>query len=345
MVAAHNIRPMMRYALGSTIIMGLATSFGNELAYVIPLLSLPFLAPGMKPPTRYDGLVFLGLVVVSTTTGLLFVHFFYEFTWFYLPVLAVILFLIYYTARLTLPVKIFLLLSFLTMPVPMYNMDPSTWASAILMTLVAGSFFTLLMVLFVYALFPDKKDAPRYVAQQTAPAPTAEERFSRAVDIFLVTFPVVLAYIFFQWGNSLLILLYIVVLSMLPSGHKAGIAKLIGNILGGIITILFYELIVIVPNFLFFILLYLGTALFFGRKIFSEQRTLPVYKTAFSTLSLVIGEAILGGDQAGAEIGIRILEVFGSVVYVVGSFALLRMIKTSLRHRKQQRAKALSAIV
>ena len=100
----------------------------------------------------------------------------------------------------------------------------------------------------------------------------------------------------------------------------------------------------IVPNFFFFLLLYLGTALFFAGKIFSEEPAVPLYKTAFSTLTLVIGSAVLGGDQATAQIGIRVVEVFGAVVYVVGSFALLRMIKTTREHKKDQRAKALSTI-
>jgi len=341
---AQTLRPVLRYAVGSTIIIGLAVILGHELAYIIPLLALNFLAPGNKLPTTFGGLTFLAIVVITTTAGFLFVKYFYDHTWFFLPVLALILFWIYYTTKLVISVKLFLLISFLAMPVPMYHMDPTTWALALQKTLVYGSFFTLLMVLFVYVLFPDKPGTAAAVTPQGAAGLSREMRLSRALDIFLVTFPVVVLYIFFQWGNSLLILLYVVVLSMMPSGHKAGMAKLAGNILGGGITLIFYQLITIVPNFFFFLLVYLGLALFFANKIFSDTRALLLYKTAFSTITLIMSESILGGEEAGTAIGIRILEVFGVVVYIITSFALLNLIKTQRQYRKNRRKNIKQAV-
>jgi hypothetical protein len=105
---------------------------------------------------------------------------------------------------------------------------------------------------------------------------------------------------------------------MLPiPGHKTGAVKFYGNLIGGAATLIFYWLIITVPNLFFFILLYIGTALFFASKVFSGKPSAQYFKTGFSALTLIIGGTILSTDQAGAEIGNRIFQVMMAVVYVV----------------------------
>jgi hypothetical protein len=72
-------RPMLRYAFGITIVMLVAQLFGGQLAYLIPFLSLNFLAPGTKRPTLKSSFGFLMIVTVSMYAGFLFVHFYTTF--------------------------------------------------------------------------------------------------------------------------------------------------------------------------------------------------------------------------------------------------------------------------
>jgi hypothetical protein len=335
---------MLRYAFGATLIMAITMVIGGSLAYIVPLLALTFLAPGTPAPTyRFAG-SFILLVAVINAAGFLFTKYLYGYTLVFIPLLALILFRIYYTAAIPFGAKLFLLISFLAMPVAAEGVSPTVWAFVLNRTLVYGSFFTMVMVLTVFAIFPDLPGNTPGTRNgwTTGNQLPREKRYTRATDILWVTFPVVLAFLFFRWSDALLILIYIVVLSMLPSGRKAGIAKLLGNLLGGGATILFYELIVIVPNFFFFLLLYLGTALFFARKIFSENPAAPLYKTAFSTLTLIIGSAALSTDNANTELFIRIVQVFAAVVYVVVAFALLDMVKLMQARRKHFFSKILN---
>jgi len=336
--ALRPTQPMLRYAYGATLIMAITMVLGGMLAYIVPLLALTFLAPGTPAPTyRFAG-SFILVVVVINTAGFLFTKYLYGYILVFIPLLALILLGIYYTTSLPLGAKLFLLISFLAMPVAMEGISTTVWAYLLNRTLVYGSFFTMVMVLAVYALFPDPPGGAAPAKSGAAPAKrmlSPQERYTRAIDILWVTFPVVLAFIFFRWSDALLILIYIVVLSMLPSGRQAGIAKLLGNLLGGGVTILFYELIVIVPNLFFFLLLYLGTALLFARKIFSENPAAPLYKTAFSTLTLIIGSAALSTDNANTELLIRIVQVFAAVVYVGAAFAILDTVKTLRVRRKR----------
>ena len=47
--------PVLRYALGSTLILAVAAGAGYILSYITPVLALTFLAPGVKPLTLRSG--------------------------------------------------------------------------------------------------------------------------------------------------------------------------------------------------------------------------------------------------------------------------------------------------
>jgi hypothetical protein len=311
--------PLFRYALGSGILMLLVATIGNGISYIVPMLALSFLGPGTKMPTVKDGLSFVFIVIVSTIAGFLFTKYFYEYSLFYILILGLSLFWIFYTDKLPFVAKLFLLISLLAFPVPDYGVDTTTWAYALTGTLVFGAIATILVVWIVFSIFPDPVNSNSVPGAKKASAvQSSEVRLKNAVITFLSTFPVILTFIFFRWGDLLLVLIYIVVLTMLPiPGHKTGAVKFFGNLIGGTVTLVFYWLIITVPNLFFFILLYIGTALFFATKVFSGKPSAQYFKTGFSALTLIIGGTILSTDQAGSEISDRIFQVMIAVVYVV----------------------------
>ncbi len=321
-LAATKERPLLRFAFGAALIMALALMIGSSLAYIIPLLALSFLRPGAPAPTLRSGLTFVGVVALTTGAGLFFTQYFYEYRLFFLPVLALLLLWIYYTDVLSPSVKLFLLISFLAMPVPMEGMSVALWAFALNRTLVGGAFFTMVMVMTVWALFPDRETVA--VKAQGAGGAPPQQRLSRAARVLLITFPVVLAFIFFQWSDALLVLLYIVILALLPSGVKAGMGMVLANLLGGAATLVVYGLLLVAPNLFFFLLLYLAAALLFGQQIFSGKPAAQLYQTAFSAFTLLIGGVVMGEETTG--IGTRIVQVFTAVVYVVAADAFLEKV-------------------
>ena len=128
---------------------------------------------------------------------------------------------------------------------------------------------------------------------------------------------------------------------MMPQvGKEKGKVKLMGNLIGGVATLIFYELIVIVPNFIFFLILYMGTALLFANKVFSNNPHAQYYKTAFSVLTLIIGEVSFDTSTAGSEIWIRIIQVMTAVAYVLIALSVLdafrkrREFKVSVNQKK-----------
>jgi hypothetical protein len=317
----QNVMPMFRYAFGATLIMAFAMAFGGQLAFVIPFLALNFLSPGTKKPTLKQAIVFVLIVAVSSVSALLFTSFLFPYPLVYIPLLALILFGVFYTDRINLISKIFLILSFLAIPVMYPGMNVMEWGSAITLTLIIGSALSILVVWFVYLLFPDKyiqKEQRKAPANKKQEIQDQKERLYNAVGVLLVTFPVVLGFIFFQWNSSILVLTYIVLFTMMSDvGKVQGKIKIYGNIIGGAVTLVFYQMIVIVPNFFFFILLFLGVALLFSTKIFSGKPDAIYYKTAFATLTLVIGNVSIGTENATNEIWLRLLQIFIAVAYMI----------------------------
>jgi hypothetical protein len=341
-------RPMLRYAFGITIVMLAALLFGGRMAYLIPFLSLNFLVPGTKQPTLKGSVSFLMIVAVSMMAGFLFVHFLYDFTAVFVLLTGTFLFLIFYTDKIGFPVKLFMIIALLAMPVHASTMNASQWAYVVGMVLLIGSLMSIAVSWLVFALFPDLPD-PDAVTEAPVKKPNlkieSRIRLQNAIETFIITFPVVLLFLFFQWSGALLVLIYVVIFSMMPGVvHKAGAVRILGNLAGGIATIIFYQLIVIVPNLLFFTMLFLGTALLFAIYIFSESPFAPFLKTGFSVLVMIIGESTLSTADAGVSVWERVFQVMIAIAYVIVGFKVIEAFKRNAFERKERNeAKKISA--
>ncbi len=149
----------------------------------------------------------------------------------------------------------------------------------------------------------------------------------------VVVFPVVLLYFVFGL-TSVLILVFIALLSMQPdfsAGFKAGKALIVGNVMGGIAAIFMYELLVMVPQFGFLLILTLLFGLAFGGRLFSGAPAAPLFGMAYSTLLLVIGSTTSMFGDANAKAWTRVLQITIAVVYLVAAFGIM----TRLRRRPE----------
>ncbi len=63
---------MVRYAIGSTLVTGLAIGIGWNLAYLTPVLALVFFAPGTTILKFKEGAGFVGIIALTTFLAFLF---------------------------------------------------------------------------------------------------------------------------------------------------------------------------------------------------------------------------------------------------------------------------------
>lgn len=338
-----DIRPVVRYAVGSTLLMAMAMGIGWDMAFLTPVLALGFFAPGTGMPRFKEGMGFVGIIAVTTYTGFIFTRFFLDYTMLFILLMTLALLSIFYTKRLKAKAKVFMLISLLLLP--MLGMQSMALAYAFTQAFILGAAITILLVWVVYALFPDK---PRTKETQEDPVPPAaapsdEDRFRYALETLIVVFPVVLAFFFFQWSGGLIILIFITILSMQPSfNYKAGMAMIMGNLLGGIFAIVLYELLVMVPQYVFFILMVLATAIFFSSRLFSLNPKAPLFGMGFSTFLLIMGQSISGTDDAGEKVWMRVIMIMIAVIYVVTAFSIIEAYKSRKKRKLQNRLIKLS---
>ena len=269
---AMNLMPMLRYALGSTLLMALAMGIGWDMAFLTPVLALGFFSPGTTMPRFKEGLVFVAIIAGTTLIGFLFTKLFLDYILLFILLLGLALLAIFYTKRLGAKAKVFMLISLLLLP--MLGMQNLAVALVFTKTFIMGAAITIGLVWVIYSLFPDRIEpappSPGNVAAGNGPSD--EARFRHALDTLLIVFPVVLVFFFFQWSGGMIILIFITILSMQPTfNYKAGMAMIFGNLLGGLFAIVLYELVVMVPSYLFFLLLVGATSLFFSLHNYSQR--------------------------------------------------------------------------
>ena len=334
---------ILRYAVGSTLAMAVAMGLDWPLSFLTPVLTLSFLASPAPRPTLKMGFGFVLTIAVASYVGLLVGRTLLPYPLVFIPFVGLLLFRIYYAKGSSLPPLLILWLLIALLLIPLMMMQSHALANMIAYNLVISGGVTLLVVWISYALLPDRVDGESSnVSVAKPPAPTTEERFRTAVDTTIVVFPVLVLFYFFELAGALLILIMIALLSMQPGfakDFKGGKALIIGNTIGGIAAIIFYELLVIMPEYVFLIVLTLLAGLMFGSRLFSGKPKAALYGMAFSTLLLVIGSTTSSSGEADAKVYTRIIQLMAAVIYVVVAFGLLEHLKKMRRKKKLQRLK------
>lgn len=320
-VAVIELNPLLRYAFGSTIIMLVAMSLNYTLAYLTPVLALTFLAPGAKRPTIKTTLLFLMIVAVTSATGIMFSRFFLEYPLVFMPLLILTIFHIYYTTSLQ-NMKVWFLISLLV--IPMISQQSIQLGSVVAVNLFVNALLAITLVWLVYFIFP-YQETTHDVKKATVTIVQSERiRFISAGKKMLVIMPVLISFFVFNWTKSLLVLIFISILSMNPmfANKKAGMALIVANMGGGLAAIVAYNLLTIVPNLIFLGLLTLLTGLIFGEKLFSRKPLSMLFGTGFSTFLLILGNVTSFIGEAGEMVWTRIFQLAIVVVYLVIGFFL-----------------------
>lgn len=330
---------MLRYALGSTLLMALAMGIGWNLAYITPVLALGFFAPGSTMPSFKEGLAFVAAIALTTLSGFLFTKFFLDYILLFILLLGLALLAIFYTNKLGPKPKVFMLISLLL--IPMLGLQNLAISLVFTKMFIGSAAITIGLVWVIYSLFPDKPvPVVTGAAKAAGEGASARDRFSYALDTLIIVFPVVLVFFFFQWSGGLIILIFITILSMQPSfNYKAGMAMIIGNLLGGIFAIVAYELVVMVPFYPYFVLMVLAVSLFFASRLFSRSPRAPLFGMGFSTFLLITGQSISGTDDAGGKVWMRVVMIMIAVIYVVTAFRVMEAYKEK---KKRKLARSLS---
>ncbi len=330
---------VLRYALGVSLAMAIAQGFGWLLSYLVPVLLLGFLVPPALPLSFKNGLKFLFVIGFASFSGLLIAKL-VGFPFVYLPIMFLVLMHIFYARETAIPalLKTWLLIAILL--IPMMALSSQNLSLIIARLLFLGAFVTVIITWFIYAIIPNPKGIEVQLETKTKQAVkvlTDKERFTNALESTAVIFPIMLAFNLFQWNGGILILIFVAILASMPAvskDFKVGKFLILGNLIGGIVSILFYNVMTVVPEFYYLLLLTFLIALSYGLIVMTEKPIGKVVATAFSTTLVILGSVFASDDDAGSIVWVRVFQIFIAVTYVVVAFGFIEEWKKHLRNKR-----------
>lgn len=319
---------MLRYVLGSCFIFGVSSMLNYDLAYLTPVLALGYMAPGAKPLGLKKGGGFVIFLALITGLAVIFTEMFLAYAMVFMPLLILILLWIYYSDKLPITVKLFSLMSLII--IPFVSIDSGLIGSYVASKLVLNAFMAVALSQFVFWVFPIcEADFPYEKKESEIKKQSENERLRYALNIMIIIVPVLLFFYMFKLSSSMLVLIFIAILSISPalSNPKVGLVMIVANVLGGIFGIIAYNLLVMVPNFVFMMLVTLSVGLFFGNRLFSDRKTAGIYGSGFSTFLLILGSVTSSDAEAGDEVWSRLIQIGVAVIYVVVAFGILERLE------------------
>jgi hypothetical protein len=329
-------RRVLRFGLGTTLASGLAYLIGFDLPFLVPILVAMLLASPAPCPSLRKGLAFVVPVAAGAFLGVVLTRYFLTYPGIFLLIEFAVLYRIFFAlAGGAAPLRmVWLLIAALV--IPLMGQASIGLSIGVAWGLIKGTVIAILAVWLSFGMLPDLPAEPSAGSggldarpARQVPPPAARAAYARRA--LIVLFPVLLLFFSLSLYSSAVILVYVGLLSLLPSfaaGWKQGKGMVTGNLIGGLVAIVFYNLLTVYPEFPIFLLLSLVVGLYFGDIILSDRPIAPVIKTAFNAVMLLVGTSLMGsGSEAASNFYVRIAQVMLAVVYVAAAFGFLEYLQ------------------
>jgi hypothetical protein len=271
-------------------------------------------------------------VAVAGTLGVVITRLFLDYPLVMLLIEFLVLFRAYYALWSgTSPLFVVWMIIAATL-IPLIGFTSLALSVGIAVGLVEGAAIAMFVVWIAHDLFPDPPPDPPIAG----PAPVKKEppppefRAAKALLSTAVVFPLLVVIYALNMTGGALVLMFTAILSLQPSfaaGWQMGKGMIQGNLIGGAVAILIYNVLFVLPTFGFFILLMLLAGLVFGRVIYSDHPLAPLFKTGFNTVAILVGMSVaIESVEAGSKFYERIVQVMLAVFYVVAAFGIIERV-------------------
>jgi len=332
---------IVRYAVGVTTASAAAFAIQWPLFFLTPVFAAVFLSLPLPSPTIRQSLDLVGHILIAFLLGLVFTLFLMPYTLAYVLVLGLVLFHIYYLVNRGGSIMLALMSLIAVLILPMLALEHDALATSFTLYFVLSSALAVLTYLLAHRLFPDPVVAgslPKGAGfQRGYSKPAAVSALKSTVAVL----PIAVLFMVMGWSGQILIMVFAAIFSLSPQASKeqaAGIKSLTSTLIGGIAAVVFYWLIVAVPEFHFFIALLFLTALIFGSAIFSGGPVAQYLPSAFVAVLILIGGSMGDDVDFAGKLVMRIVLIGLATLYVVAALAVLD--RFLFRAREPSRASA-----
>lgn len=317
---------VLRFGFGVTAAAAIAFWFRWPLYYVAPLFAAFFLSLPLPGPTGVQVIGLFVAILVAFLVGLIFSLFLLPFPLVYVLLLGMVLFGIYYGVNRGVSPILAIMTLIAIFLLPILSLNDYALASNVMLYFLASSGLAVTTYLLAHVIIPDpigsgvKTPAKQPLSGKGSTAAIA------AVKSVIVVLPIAILFLAMNWVSEVLVIVFVAFFSLVPKASASfaeGLKALVSNVIGGLAAIIFYWLIVAVPQFHFFVVLMLFTMLIFGKAIFSSRPWSQYLPSASITMLVLIGSSIGENVDFAGTLVTRILLIGLSVLYAVGAMGIL----------------------
>jgi hypothetical protein len=320
-------RRIFRLAFGVVLSSAIAIGFSWPLSYMAPMLVVNLMAAGdiATPPKKAAALLLI--IIIGLFSGVIFSSLFINQPVMSCLLLTVIFYWIYYfsnTGALPNVGGIMLIVGMTVIPM-MSQFNPSL-ASVFALSFLYTAVMSVIFSYISHLVFPHQSNQID-TSPQPLPAIKSAEHSRRIAGIStLIVVPAVIFFLTFNLIHAALTIIFIAMLSLNPAleqGKKAGIGLLLGNALGGAITIVFYNIMQTAPHYGFYLVLISVFALFIAQRVNSDKQSAPLWGMALTTLLVLTGPIFTGaGDDAQDKFSTRFFYIGLAATYIIFAFRI-----------------------
>lgn len=316
-------KAILRCVFGVTLAIVISTSMEYLVPQLAAIMALMFLEP-FKKPLGFK--MEVGMVAVFSLLGyfgLLIGYYLIDYPLVVLPIIGLAIFWSFRFIKIPEPVRLMFLI--LAVLIPFLCMKASILGDVVLFALLLNLITALIVVRIAFFLFPINSDTH---IEPEAKKPIIYKNIDYdklAFNGLLVVFPLVFVFYLFNANIAILTLVFAVLLGFDPFIYqsKKGIGLIMANVVGGTMGILAYNILVIAPSFLLYILLIICVAFFFVLNLFAGKKTAPIFKIGFNTFFVVMGVISTSTNEAGNTMWERLLQIGLAVVYIVIAYKVV----------------------
>jgi hypothetical protein len=320
-------RRIFRLAFGVLLSSAVAIGFSWPLSYLAPMLAVNIIGADDVPPAPKKAAALLLIIIVGLFSGVIFSSLFINQPILSCLLLTIIFYWIYYfsnTGALPNLAGIMLIVGMTVIPM-MSQFDPSL-ASGFALAFLYTAVMALIFSYISHLAFPHLANEINTTAKPLAIVKSPEHSRRVAGISTLIVVPAVIFFLTFNLIHAALTIMFIAILSLNPAleqGKKAGIGLLLGNALGGAITIVFYNIMKTAPHYGFYLVLISIFALFISQRVNSDKQAAPLWGMALTTLLVLTGPIFTGaGDDAQDKFSTRLFYIGLAATYIIFAFRI-----------------------
>ena len=312
---------MLRFAFGTTAVFILCEFMGWQPSALAPVLTGVLLSNLPVSPPFKVGLVLVVVMATCAWSAFLLTTSFSQAPDILFGIIGVVMFLAFAglaQAKGQLPLT-FLLICFAVVPVA--TLSVAEYAGLLPGMLVRAMALAVVFTWIAFVIWPLPSPKP------PDPVSTAVENPAAAAALgTLIVLPIMLIYLMFGWTDAIPVLLTTVLLVAKMEeerGAASGVAKLLGNFLGGFIAVAAYYLLQVAPSLATLALIFFLIGIGFALEIVKGGPRGGVALVTYNATIIIFGLALLKGPSNSGTWGARVVQFAIASLFAVGMMSLL----------------------